>query len=55
MEYLALNNNKISEIENISHLKNLSFLKLNSNLIQKVNIQELPVFLEYLNLENNPI
>ena len=43
LEYLALNNNLISEVENIRHMKKLISLNLSHNKIKDVNVNELPL------------
>lgn len=42
LEYIALNDNKITNIENLKQIKLLVSLNLANNLIDKFNIKEIP-------------
>jgi len=53
LEFLALNGNRIREIENLKHLKFLCSLNLKNNLIEDFEIQEIPKKIVILNLKEN--
>ena len=54
LEYLALNNNQISTVENLLHLKSLEGLNLSSNNIEEFEASELPEGISVLSMKDNP-
>lgn len=55
LEYLALNDNQITKVENLKHLTKLQGLNLNNNMIEDLDAKELPPNLQLLSFKNNPI
>ena len=55
LEYLALNDNKITKVENLKHLSKLQGLNLNNNYVEDLNVKELPQNLHLISFKNNPI
>lgn len=55
LEYLALNDNQITKVENLKHLTKLQGLNLNNNIIEDLDAKELPSNLQLLSFKNNPI
>lgn len=55
LQMLNLSNNKITEIEGISHLPELAFLDMSNNLIENYNPEEdLPQSTIILRMRDNP-
>ena len=52
---LNISNNKIVEIEGIYHLKNLAFLDISNNLIEKCDSDDLPENLIIVRMSKNPV
>ena len=52
---LSLSNNKIKEIEGISHLSQLAFLDVSSNCIEIIDTSRLPTSIIILRMNNNPV
>lgn len=55
LEYLNLKGNRITVVENLSHLKNLSYLDLGENLIKTLSVEELPKSLNSLSFIGNSV
>nr|CAB3263539.1 leucine-rich repeat and coiled-coil domain-containing protein 1-like [Phallusia mammillata] len=53
LKFLTLAGNQIERIENLLHLELLQFLDLSDNLIDVLNVDQLPKSLVFLNLRNN--
>ena len=52
---LNLSNNKIKEIEGISHLEQLAFLDLSTNLIEEIDTEKLPKSIIVMRIQKNKI
>jgi len=52
--FLALFDNKILRVEHLRELTKLQFLDISQNHILKLDIDELPLNLQYLNMSGNP-
>lgn len=54
LEFLALNGNQITTVENLKNLKNLTLLNLSENIIEMIKSSEFPPSLQYLIIQENP-
>ena len=55
LEYIALNDNKITKLEGVAGLNGLLGLNLNNNYIEEVEKDQFPPNLQLVSFKNNPV